>query len=125
MSAYMRYNQVARDDDQIVHADPSPVLLTPVASPRHICTNFARPLKEEPDMVAFLHPYHASRETLAMVEGEREHELGRFDGFLDLQVLLPQLVFQLALFLHHRFGHSLGSVTNGGIGFQSLLHRRD
>lgn len=80
----MRYNQVPRDDDQIVYADPSPILLAPIASPRHICPDFACPLEEEPDVIAFLHPDHAPREALAMVEGEGEHKLGRLDGFLNL-----------------------------------------
>ena len=122
---YMRYDQVPSHKHQVIDPDPRPVLLRPVSSPCHICADFARTFKEQPDVIAFLHPARAAWRAFAIVEGEGNDDLGRLDCFLDLVVFFPQLLLEMAFARESGLCHSSGSIADGRIRLQALLRRHD
>lgn len=122
MSTHMWYNDVAFDDHQIVHRYTRPISPTPVAFASQVGANLSRSLEEQPYVFALLEPDHTARHILPIVEHEGNHEFSSLYGFLDLQVLPPQLVFELDFLRERRLGHDLGMQPHGRIWSQALLY---
>lgn len=127
--AYMRDDDFAPHQHQIIHPHPRPFPATvrPLASPTdaQLRADFPAPVQQQPNVIALLDLARAARDVGAVVEDEGHKDLGRFDGVLHREELLAQLLPCLDFAQEGRFRQDFGCDAHGRVGAQpSLLNDR-
>ena len=121
----MRYDDLSPDKHQIIHAHPRPLSLILRLLRRSSCasrlrTHFAALVQKQPDVVTLLDLAHSARDIRAVVEDERDHELGGLDGFLHGEKLFSEELSGLSFAEEGGFRLCFGREGNVGVGAEAL-----
>jgi len=125
-TTYMRDYHLPAHQHQIVHPDPRPLpptrRLLP-ARPAHpeLRAYFPAPVEEDPDGVAFFDAADAAGDVGAVVEDEGDEDLGGFDGVLQREEVLAELLARLGVAEEGGFGEDLGGEGEGGGGAEAAF----
>ena len=114
----MRNDHLSSHNHEIVYADSSPFPASFVAANSKLGADFPRSVKEEPDVISFLHSTDAARNIRAVVEDKWDCEIGCFHRLTLLQEVFPQLFSSLSFLQEDGFGLGFGSEAGCNIGRQ-------
>jgi hypothetical protein len=124
MAAYMGQDDFTSHKHQVIHADPGPISTAAVAAYAQLCADLPCLVEKKPYLLALLDSAPAAGSVCAIVEDERDHDLGSLDGRAHHDEVLSRELCLLCFTLQSGFGHNARLQADGGVGAQFLLLRR-
>lgn len=124
MVTYMWNDQTASHQHQIVNSNLSPCsIAVRLLAHSQLSTDLSAPVKEDPNVISFLHFADPTWYICAIVEHKWDTDLSRLDSFLYNHEFLSQNLSRLCFPQQRRLCKSLGNHRNRRIRAKLLLRQ--